>query len=165
MADRYDWPNIKKEYVTGKMSYKKLAEMHDIRLNTLTERAADEGWVQERVKYREEIEQKTLEELKKKTARQNAKQRIKDSKEVNRVSNKLLEQVLSLADKVKSAKELKSLTSALLDIQKLKGIKSDDDMKEQAARIKALLHSVEKDIDKGPETVKVIIEGNGEYAE
>ena len=165
LAEVYDWSNIKKEYVTGKMSYKKLAEAHGIRLNTLTERAADEGWVQERVQYREEIEQKTLEELQKKTARKNAKQRIKDSNEVSKVSSKLLSQVFTLADKVKTAKELKSLTSALLDIQKLKGIKSEEDRKEQAARIRALLHSVEKDVDKGPETVKIIIEGAEEYAE
>lgn len=165
LSEKYDWSNIKKEYVTGKMSYKKLAEEHGIRLNTLTERAAEEGWVQERGRYREEIEQKTLEELQKKTARQNAKQRIRDSKEVNKVSSRLLEQVYVLVEKVKTPKELKSLTSALLDIQKLKGIKSEEDRKEQAARIKALLHSIEKDADKGPQEVKIVIEGDEEYAE
>ncbi len=165
MDEVYDWPNIKKEYVTGKMSYKKLAENHGIRLNTLTERAAKEGWVQERVQYREDVEEKTLEELKKKTARKNAKQRIKDSKEVNKVSSKLLDVVFTLSETIKSPKELKALTSALLDIQKLKGIKSDEDMKEQAARISALLQTVEKNTVSGPQAVNVVITGAEEYAE
>lgn len=165
MDEVYDWLNIKKEYVTGKMSYKKLAENHGIRLNTLTERAAKEGWVQDRVKFREDLEEKTIEEMKKKAARQNAKQRIKDSKEVNKVSSKLLTVVLTLSEKISTAKELKTLTSALLDIQKLKGIKSEDDMKEQAARISVLLKSAEKNASGGPTAVNVVISGADEYAE
>lgn len=165
MDEVYDWLNIKKEYVTGKTSYKKLAENHGIRLNTLTERAAKEGWVQERVKFREDLEEKTIEEMKKKAARQNAKQRIKDSKEVNKVSSKLLAVVLTLSERISTAKELKALTSALLDIQKLKGIKSDDDMKEQAARIGVLLQTVKKNASGGPTAVNVVISGADEYAE
>lgn len=165
IAKDIDWLIIKEEYVTSKISYKKLAEKYDVRYNTLTERAASEGWVQERVRYREEIEEKTFEELKRKTARKNARQRLKESKKVNEVSSKLLEKVLELVEFIKTPKELKTLTDALINIQKLKGIKSDEDIKEQEARTKVLLHSVEKDIDKGPATVKVIIEGNDEFAE
>lgn len=165
IAKEIDWLIIKEEYVTTKISYKKLAEKHKVRYNTLTERAAAEGWVQERVRYREELEEKTLEELKRKTARKNAKQRIKESKKVNEVSSKLLDKVLIIAEKITTAKELKALTDALLNIQKLKGIKSDEDMKEQAARTNAYLHSIEKDVDKGPQNITVVIEGNEDYAE
>ena len=147
--------------MTGKITYEKLAEKHGIRFKTLAERAASEEWVNEREKYREEIDRITLE----KAAKKKAKEIQKAEKRVSNVCDELLEKISELIVNVKKAGEVKSLTSALTDIQKLKGIKSEDDRKEQAARIRALLHSVEKDVDKGPETVKVIIEGGEEYAE
>lgn len=162
MAEKYDWLNIKKEYVTGDITYEELCEKYGVkRYKTLAERAAAEKWVEERDKYRAEVERFALE----KAAKKKAKAMERSEKSVNKVCDRLLDKISDMASIVKNAKDLKSLTSALTDIQKLKGIKSEDDRKEQAARIKALLHSVEKDIEKGPETVKIIIEGNGEYAE
>lgn len=161
MAARYDWLNIKKEYVTGEITYEELAGKHGIRFKTLAERAASEEWVKEREKYREEIERITLE----KAAKKKAKEMQKAEKSVNKVCDKLLDKISELIVNVRKAGDVKSLTSALTDIQKLKGIKSEEDRKEQAARIRVLLHSVEKDVDKGPETVKIIIEGNEEFAD
>lgn len=161
LAEKYDWLNIKKEYVTGKLTYDDLVKKYGMQYKTLSQRAAREGWVKEREKYRAEIERISLEKEAKKKAREMAKA----EKSVNKVCDRLLEKISEMIDRVKSAKDLKSLTSALSDVQKLKGIKSDADRKEQEARIKALLHSVEKDINAESKTVEVIIEGAQEYAE
>lgn len=161
IAKKIDWFIIKEEYVTTEIGYEELAKKHQIRRNTLCERAAKEEWVKQRARYREDLERKTAEEI----AKKKAKQKAKDAVKVNKVCDKLLKRISSMAEKVVTAKELKALTSALGDIQKLKGIKSDEDKQEQEARIKALLHSIEKDTDKGHDAVKVIIEGAEEYAE
>ncbi len=162
MAQKYDWDKIKKDYITGDCTYNDLCEKYGIkRYKTLAERAADEKWGDLRVEYRGEIERISLErDVKKK-----AKAMEKAEKKVSKVCDKLLDTIFEMADKVKKAGEVKSLTSALTDVQKMKGIKSEDDRKEQAARIKALLQSVERNAETGPQTVKVIIEGSEEYAE
>lgn len=162
MAAKYDWDNIKKEYITGNITYEKLCEKYGIkRRKTLEERASKEKWGDLRGEYRGEIQKISLE----REAKKKAKAMEKAEKKVSKVCDKLLDTIFEMADKVKKAGDVKSLTSALTDVQKMKGIKSEDDRKEQAARIKALLQSVERNAETGPQTVKVIIEGSEEYAE
>ena len=162
MAEKYDWGKIKKEYITGNKTYEKLCEEYGIkRRKTLEERAAKEKWGDLRGEYRGEIQKISLE----REAKKKAKAMEKAEKNVNKVCDKLLDKIFEMADRVYKAGDLKSLTSALTDVQKIKGIKSEDDRKEQAARIKALLQSVERNAETGPQTVKVIIEGSEEYAE
>ena len=134
MAQKYDWDKIKKDYITGKSTYTELCEKYGIkRHKTLEERAADEKWVELMGEYRGEIQKISLE----REAKKKAKAMEKAEKKVSKVCDKLLDTIFEMADKVKKAGDVKSLTSALTDVQKMKGIKSEDDRKEQAARIKA----------------------------
>lgn len=162
MAAKYDWDNIKKEYITGNITYEKLCEKHGIkRRKTLEERAAKEKWGDLRGEYRGEIEKISLQ----KEAKKKAKKTEKVKKRISEVNDKLLDRVFDLADSVYKAGDLKDLTTALSNIQRISGIKSEADQREQEARIDALVYQVEKKISSGPQTVKVIIEGSEEYAE
>lgn len=162
MAQKYDWDKIKKDYITGNQTYSELCEKHGIkRHKTLEERAADEKWVELRGEYRGEKEKKKLEEI----ARKKAKKEARDEIRVDNTVNKLLKRISEIAETVKKPGDIKSLTSSLIDIQKLKGIKSEDDRREQQARISALLQSVEKNAASGPQTVNVVITGAEEYAD
>lgn len=62
-----DWLKIKTEYVSGNVSYRKLAEKHSIPFPTLRDRATSEGWKKQRDKQRNEVvtksEQKTVEKI------------------------------------------------------------------------------------------------------
>ncbi len=51
MAADADWDALKVEYVTGKMSYRSLAQAHGVPLSTLERRARGEKWADERRKY------------------------------------------------------------------------------------------------------------------
>ncbi len=162
MAQKYDWDKIKKDYITGKSTYSELCEKYGIkRHKILEERAADEKWVELRGEYRGEKEKKELEEI----ARKKAKKAARDEMSVDKACNKLLKKISDLTEKALKASEIKSLTSALADIHKIKGIKSEDDRLEQKARINALVQSVEKKASAGPGTVNVVITGAEEYAD
>lgn len=162
MATVYDWDLIKKEYITGDITYEKLCEKFGVkRFKTLAEKASEEGWVSEREKYREEVQRIALQ----KNAEKKAKKMQKDEKKVDKACDKLLDKLIKIIDITHTAGGIKNLTEALQNIQRIKGIKSEDDRKEQSARIKNLLHQVEKDEEKGPETVKIIIAGDEEYAQ
>ncbi len=162
MAEKYDWDKIKKDYITGNMTYEKLCEKYGIkRHKTLEERAAKEKWGELRGEYRGEIEKITLQ----KEAKKKAKKTEKVKKRISEVSDKLLDRVFDLAGSVCKAGDLKDLTTALSNIQRISGIKSEADQREQEARIDALVKQVEKNASSGPQTVNVVITGAEEYAE
>lgn len=62
-----DWNKIRNEYINGNISYRKLADKHDISLSTLTKRAMQEKWNEKRTEQRKKIEakvqQKTAEKI------------------------------------------------------------------------------------------------------
>ena len=62
-----DWLKIKNEYISGNISYRKLAEKHNVGLSALTKRATEEKWYEkrknQRVKIEAKVEQKTAEKL------------------------------------------------------------------------------------------------------
>lgn len=162
MAEKYDWDKIKKDYITGNLTYEELCKKHGVkRYNTLADRAAKEEWVDERGKYRVEKEQKELEEI----ARKKAKKAARDTVKVDKVCDKLLVRITDMTDKVFKAADIKNLTSALLDICKIKGVKSEADRKEQNAKIDMMLNSMERNLNGGPAAVEIHIKGAEEYAE
>lgn len=162
MAQKYDWDLIKKEYITGKATYSELCEKYEIkRHKTLEERAAREGWGNLRGEYRGEIEKISLQ----KEAKRKAKKVEKKRKRIYEVSDRLLDRLLKIAETVTKAGDLKSLTSALSDIQRINGIKSEADQREQEARIDAIINQVERNVSSGPQTVNVVITGAEEYAD
>ena len=56
-----DWQTIKTEYITSNTSYRKLCQKHGVSYTTLSNRAVNEGWVEERTQYRTKTLSKTLE--------------------------------------------------------------------------------------------------------
>lgn len=55
-----DWSAIEAEYITGKLSYRKLAEKYKIHLNTVFAYAKSNEWVKKRKQYRDNIVTKTV---------------------------------------------------------------------------------------------------------
>lgn len=55
-----DWNALQVEYVTGKISLKKLAEKHGISENTLENRSRKEKWSEQRRKYRGKVTAKAV---------------------------------------------------------------------------------------------------------
>lgn len=62
-----NWTKIKNEYINGHISYRKLAEKHDVSFNTLKEVAIKEKWFEKRKEQHNKIatktEQKTAEKI------------------------------------------------------------------------------------------------------
>ena len=123
-----DWKKIKKEYIAGGISYRKLAEKHGVSFNTLEKVARREGWCELRRQADDRAATKAVEAI----STRNAK------------LDKAVDLALEAACKYLSAPgqlravDLKDVTTALKNLRDLKGIKSEADMKEQQARIEAL---------------------------
>lgn len=123
-----DWKKIKKEYVAGGISYRKLAEKYGVSFNTLEKAARREGWYE----LRRQADEKSATKVVEAVSSRNAK------------LNEAVDLALEAACKYLSAPgqlravDLKDVTTALKNLRDLKGIKSDADMEEQRARIEAL---------------------------
>ena len=57
--ERYDWDSIRHEYVSTSISTKELAEKHGIRVRTVEDRCAKEGWVQQRKDFAKKVAERT----------------------------------------------------------------------------------------------------------
>ncbi len=101
-----DWIKIKNEYINTSISYRKLAEKHDIAFQTLRDKALKDKWFECRKKQREKISIKTAQ----KTADKIAKA------EADRITK-----VLDLADKIspKIIKAIDQLETVLVDNKKI----------------------------------------------
>lgn len=69
MARKVNWEQIKTEYVTGDISYRKLAEKHGVPFNTLKDRAVPEKWYEARKKHRNRIATKSIQKAEAKQVR------------------------------------------------------------------------------------------------
>lgn len=123
-----DWKKIKKEYIAGGISYRKLAEKHGVSFNTLEKVARREGWCELRRQADEKAATRVVEAVSSRNAR----------------LDKAVDLALEAACKYLTAPgqlravDLKDVTTALKNLRDLKGIKSEADMEEQRARIEAL---------------------------
>lgn len=61
MAKDVDWQRIKVSYVTGKMSYKALAQKHRLQPNAVSRRGREEEWPRLRKEYREKAAARAIE--------------------------------------------------------------------------------------------------------
>ena len=123
-----DWKKIKKEYIAGGISHRKLSEKHGISYSTLKKVAAREHW----------------------TDLRNQAEAKEGAMVVDAVSsrNAQLDEAIDLAliaacEYLKSpgrmrAADLKDMTVVLKNLRELKGIKNEVDAEEQRARIEAL---------------------------
>ena len=57
--ERYDWDSIRHEYISSSVSTKDLAEKHGIRVRTVEDRCAKEGWVQQRQEFAMKVAERT----------------------------------------------------------------------------------------------------------
>ena len=158
-----DWLKIKTEYITTDTSYRKLAEKYGVSYQAICARSQAEGWIALREQHRNRTLTKTLEKISEKKAKQAAK--------VGDLADKLLvklEQAIDELDlkvtthKIKTergatetttefkvAEEggivdragLRQLTSALRELQTIKGEITDLERREREARIDALRRS------------------------
>ena len=123
-----DWKKIKKEYIAGGISYRKLAEKHGVSFSTLEKTARREGWRELKRQADEKTATKAVEAVSSRNAR----------------LDEAVDLALEAACKYLTAPgqlravDLKDVTTALKNLRDLKGIKSEADMEEQRARIEAL---------------------------
>lgn len=70
---KYDWVNIKNEYLTTSISMKNLAEKHSIPFDTIRSRAKTEKWAKQQKENHSIITQKSLNKMNKKVVDRNTR--------------------------------------------------------------------------------------------
>ena len=158
-----DWKRIKREYIAGGTSYRKLADKYGVSFSTLKEVAAKEHWRDAKAKCQAEATTKIIE--------------IESDKQADRmrrlltVSDKLLEAVEIAVDQfqvgelVTEKGVLKSLASAIKDIKDIQSLKTSLDIEEQKARIAILKKQAEADADTTNEVAVIIAGGDSSWQE
>lgn len=150
-----DWAKIRADYISSSIGYRDLAKKHKVSFTTLSRKAGKENWQQ--MRQQREDREATL--VVKSLAEKGAKKSIK----IEDVADKLLDKVAEAIDTlVIDTASLKQLTSALNDLAKVKGYKSEADMREQEARIEKLRKEAEDDT---PEDRKVNVTFIGDVEE
>ena len=146
-----DWKKIKAEYITTDTSYRKLAQKYGLAESTIYARGGKEHWVEQKEQHQSRTVAKTLDAL--------------SNKEVDRaarlmtVADKLLKKVEQAVDHddYLSANAIKNLSDALKNIRETQMIRSEQDIREQEARITKLQKEAQKE-DNQKEAIRVIIE-------
>lgn len=150
-----DFSKLKKEYLKGGISYRKLAEKYDVPLSTLKTVAGKEGWVELREQTKTKTDLKTIEIISDGEAER--------ARRLLSASDRLLDRIEEIIEELTTAEvlmdrtTLKQITGAMLDIQKIQGSKDALDIEEQRARI-AKLRKEAEDEEKTNE-IGIVIEG------
>lgn len=149
-----DWKAIKTEYITGDISYKKLAEKHGIPFRTVRNRAQEEQWGELKSKTRAMQEQRTLAKVVEKESTKLAKT---DDK-YYRILDKLFDKAEELVENtpIWQPQMLKDMATTMKCLKECKSIKSDVDIREQEARIKKLEAEVQADNKDTKVTVEIV---------
>ena len=66
--DAYDWNAIRREYISSRLSVREIAEEHGIRVRTVEDKCAKEGWVKQRKEFAARVAEKTTEKTTEKVA-------------------------------------------------------------------------------------------------
>ena len=152
----WNWSELKSEYISSDISYKKLCAKYDVPFHKLRKVAEREKWADLKAQAKHKESMKIVE----KVAKQGADHTLK----LYAVADKLLgkiEDTLDATD-VLDSQSIKHFTSALKDIKDIKGIKSDIDLKEQEARIDKLRKDAMSEEDDS-EIVVTMEGGIGKY--
>lgn len=138
-----DWKQLKREYIAGGTSYRKLAAKYNANLSVLKRIARDEDWVGLREQCKAKSATKIVE--------------IESDKQADRmkrlltVSDKLLMAVEDAVEQFQAGEllldkgALKSLSGTIKDIKDIQSIKTELDIEEQKARIAILKKQAEAD--------------------
>ena len=124
-----DWTAIKTEYITTDISYRDLAVKHDVNLKTLSRRAKLESWPKKREEYVHKTEAKCLQKAQ--SVVMSRFDRMMAS--VDKLQQKI-DQLLEL-DEVLPPRDLKRLSSTLLDVKMLFGFKDEEDSDNSSDKI------------------------------
>lgn len=139
-----DWKKLKAEYIAGGISYRKLADKHNVSFSTLKEVAIREKWA----KLREQAQAKAATKI----VEIESDKQAERMKRLLTVSDKLLKAVEDAVDKFKAGElmldkgALKSLSGTIKDIKDIQSIKSELDIEEQKARIAILKKQAADDV-------------------
>lgn len=134
-----DWNEIKKEYITTKTSYRKLAKKYGVSFQSLQCIALREKWVDKKRQTQDKAETKLID----KVADEKSRVRLNISRVADKLIGKLEDSIDAL--KVIDGSTIKSYTSALKDLKDISELKSDIDIREQEARIAKLQKEAEKE--------------------
>lgn len=146
-----DWKAMKTEYITQGTSYRALAKKYGVNATTIAGRGKAEGWVALREQKASETQAKILDAMEEK--------KVQRARRMQSVADKVMDRVEEMLDGEApvTAKELKSLCSALRDVKELQMLRSSLDEKEQEAKIALLLKQAEKGTADGE--IVVTLEG------
>ena len=152
-----NWSSIKAEYVTdASSSYRKIAQKYGIPENTIYSKGRAEGWSKEKKQYQSKITEEKIKNI--------AKNDINRATRLCNVSDKLLDKieriVIEDVDKLTPGM-IDVIANALKKIKDVQMVKSDIDLREQEARIKAL----EKQTAETAEAPKIVVTFGGESEE
>ena len=151
-----DWNKIKREYIQGDTSYRKLADKYNVPFGTLRKVAAKEKWRELRDKTRQKADTKIVEA--------EAENQAKRMTRLLSVTDKLLDAVEKAVNEFSTEEllldkgALKSLSGAIKDIKEIQGIKSAIDIREQEARIANLQKQAQAE-DNKPNEITITIKG------
>lgn len=114
-----DWEKIKAEYISGKTSYRKLAEKHNVSFGILRRVAEREKWTSLRTQTRHKTDTQMIDAV--------SDLLVAQSLEINEVADKLLKKISKALDEtdILASQSIKHFTSALKDIKDIKGIKDE----------------------------------------
>lgn len=84
-----NWIAIRNEYINGNISYRKLAEKHNVSFNTLQERARKENWFEKKKTQHDKITERTRQKTAEKLADREAKRLLR----ISNAADKLLEKI------------------------------------------------------------------------
>ena len=131
-----DWKAIKTEYITGNISYRKLAEKHGISFSTLRHRAIEEQWYKQKEQNCNRVVTRSIE----KVVERESTNLAKTDEKYFRILDKLFDKAEELVANTPtwSTNTIKDMATAMKYLKECKNIRSDADIREQEARIKKL---------------------------
>lgn len=84
-----DWIKIRNDYINGNISYRKLAEKHNVSFSTLQTRAREEKWFEKRKVQHDKINEKIVQKTAEKLAEKEANRLLR----ISAAADKLLEKI------------------------------------------------------------------------
>ena len=156
-----DWATIKTEYITTETSYRKLAKKYGVSQTQICNVGVKEGWVEERERFLNKTVTKAINAIGAEQARRAARLQGVADKLLGKIETLLEEHEELLVD----TQAMRHISATLKDIRDIQFIRSESDMKEQAARIKKLEKEAEKDEAKSNDVTIRIVGGTEEWQE
>ena len=144
---------IKKEYLTTRTSYRKLADKYGLCYTSLAKEGKKNNWETLRQQSREKAQTREIDAASSVMAAREEK--------FYKLADKLMDRIEALAAKEDagelSSRDIRALAASLKDLREINGIKSEADKTEQEARIAKLRKEAESDAP--PPVINVTLGG------